>query len=568
MLELTASHLSLQGPSLHAEPVGPIYRALLHHLGDADLGGLVILGRFGSGKTTLCEAAAASEAPGRPPCTVVPLRVVARHATIAEGLRRVVGEARLAEARAGERVLLLDGLDEVAHTEARDFPALFAELVAHAGPRWVVTSRPGHFRTDAGEPEPYQIDVLAAPGVRVLRIEDLPLDVVRRELSALPDGQRLAASVEGLAELSRSPLLLHVAHAALPYIDSGRGIQPWGVFDAWVRYALHSGPDHAEGLAALQALAWQAFRASGYTAESASFRPADVAAARLPPSLRSLLVHDLDGLLRFGHRSLYEYFCAAHMAPRIAANQGHGPDDLSGLRITEAMRVFLVGRVPSMPVRYENGRVRIPSGNFIAGGDDASDERPLRIQHLARPFWIARTPVTNADWARYLDAEPSADRIDANYLSHWGAAHALPRLRADEPVYRIWPEDADAYAAWAGARLPTADEWEKAVRGTDGRRWPWGDYWRPGYAVSAETGVRRPLPVRAFGAHGDTGLFAAIGGVFEYTASAWRDRPDRGRVVMGGSFTHPYLHSRASLRLSHRLSGRLEAGLRLAWDAE
>ena len=100
------------------------------------------------------------------------------------------------------------------------------------------------------------------------------------------------------------------------------------------------------------------------------------------------------------------------------------------------------------------------------------------------------------------------------------------------------------------------------------RRWPWGDFWKAGYAVSAETGLRRPLPARAFGAHGDAGLFAAIGGVFEYTSSPWRGRPERGRVVMGGCYTHPYSTSRASLRLSHKLSGHLKAGLRLAWDSE
>jgi len=568
MLELSASHLRLDDPEVHAEPVGPVYAALKRHLRGEGPAGLVILGRFGSGKTTLCEAAASAEDPSLPPCTAVPLRVVARHASVEEGLRRVVGDVRLAEAREGRRTLLLDGLDEVAHTEVRDFPDLFAQLTALAGPRWVLTSRPGHFRTDASEPEPHQVDVLERPGITLLRIDDLPLQTVRQEIAGLRGGARLLESVEGLEQLSRSPLLLHVVQAAVPYIDSGRPIEPWGVFDAWVRYGLHSGPDHEEFLHALQELAWEAFRQSGYTAESASFLPDQVAALRLPNALRALFVRDLDGRLRFGHRSLYEYFCAAHLAPRLHANQGQGPDELTGLRISEAMRVFLVGRVPRMPVEYHNGQVRIPRGNFVAGGDESPDERPLRIEHLDRPFWIAREPVTNAAWAAYLAAVPEADRVDVNYLPHWGPDRILPHLRTDEPVYGIWPEDADAYAAWKGARLPTADEWEKAVRGIDGRRWPWGDYWKPGCAVSAETGLRRPLPVRAFGAHGDAGLFAAIGGVFEYTASAWRDRPERGRVVMGGCYTHPHTTSRASLRLSHKLSGRLKAGLRLAWDDE
>ncbi|MCO4744555.1 MAG: SUMF1/EgtB/PvdO family nonheme iron enzyme [Proteobacteria bacterium] len=280
----------------------------------------------------------------------------------------------------------------------------------------------------------------------------------------------------------------------------------------------------------------------------------------------ALLVRDLDGQLRFGHRSVWEFLVASRIAPRLLENQGKGPDELSGRRISEAMRAFLVGRCGAMPVGYVNGRVRIPRGNFVAGGDRSPDERPLRIEHLAEPVWMARLPVTNRDWAVFLKAEPD-DRIDAHYLRHWGVERTMPEGQDHAPVYGIWPTDADAYARWKNGRLPSADEWEKAVRGLDGRRWPWGDHWRAGMAITAELKVPRPLPCTSFGAQGEAGLFSAIGGVFEYTSSDWRGRPDRGRVVMGGCYTHPASTSRAGLRLSHTLSGHLKAGLRLAWDA-
>ena len=54
--------------------------------------------------------------------------------------------------------------------------------------------------------------------------------------------------------------------------------------------------------------------------------------------------------------------------------------------------------------------------------------------------------------------------------------------------------------------------------------------------------------------------------LFEYTSTAYRGREDRGRVVMGGCYTHPASAARPSLRLSHKLSGNLKTGLRLAWD--
>lgn len=565
MLTLLAERLDLQGERINRAAVGPLEIWLQTWLTGSDPGGVVVLGGFGAGKSALCARFADQANEALPPCTYVPLAFLGRVGSIAAGLERAVGRTRLEEARDGRRVLLLDGLDEVPEPP-EGYEAFFRALIEQVGPRWVVTGRPSHFRTSE-EGDPDQADSLTLPGVTTLMIAPLPRETVREVIGDLPNGRALLASVAGLEELATSPLLLHIIHAALPYIEPGRPIEAWGLFDAWLRYALHTGPTHHEVLAELETLAWSAFRESGWSTETMSFPPDALAAARLPQMLRrTLLVTELDGRVRFGHRSVFEYLLAAHLGPRLAANQGHGPDETSGLRITDATRAFLVGRVPRMPVRFELDRVCIPRGNFIAGGANSPDERPLRVQHLAEPVWIARLPVTNADWARYLVERPD-DRQDAWYLVHWGADRQVPRGTDDQPVYNLWPEDADRYAAWRGARLPTADEWEKAVRGIDGRRWPWGDHWRPGLAVTAELGLERPMPVRALGAQGESHLFAATGNVFEHTSSWWRGRTDRGRVVMGGCFTHPAATARPSLRLSHSLSGNLKTGMRLAWDA-
>ncbi|TVQ93132.1 MAG: hypothetical protein EA397_04995 [Deltaproteobacteria bacterium] len=562
---MTATALDLDGQVIVRTPVGRTFPALRSQLQDG-ASGLVLLGAFGSGKSTLCERLAAD--PSVPPCTVVPLRVACRATTVEEGLVRAIGRARLAEVRAGERILLLDGLDEVqpaacGQSSSQD---LFEALTSLVGPRWVLTCRPGWFRTEF-EHDPEQVDSLGRPGVQTWLLDPLDPTVVRESLAGLPGAAALLQSVEGMLELATSPVLFRALHAALPYIEPGRPIQPWGVFDAWIRHALSTGPGHSAAVAALEELAWEAFVQNHYGLEPPLISPERLGRAGLPEGLRrALFVNELSGGLRFGHRSVFEFLLSSRIAPALRQNQGRGPDSLSGRRITEAMRVFLVGRTGPMGVRFSEGarRVWIPRGNFVAGGDLSADERPLRIAHLPEPFWIDRHPVTNQGWAAFLKEHPD-DRIDANYLPHWGPARRMPRADLHVPVYGIWPEDADRYARWCGARLPTADEWEKAVRCIDGRRWPWGDHFRPA-AVVAELGVRKPLPTRALGASGESSLYGAAGGVFEYTSSAYRGREDRGRVVMGGCFTHPAAVSRASLRLSHRLSGNLKAGLRLAWD--
>lgn len=563
MLPLTATRLTLDGATLGAVVAGPLREAVVHALEAPHTRGVVVLGEFGSGKTTLCASLADDPPPGLPPCTPVPLGRL-DVSDPAGSLRRLVGPQRHDEALRGERVLLLDGFDEVAFVSVGGWDDLLDALSEAAGPRWLLTSRPGHVRT-APLADADQADPLRREGVITLWVDALPRDVVHDVLGALPRGAGLLRTVDNLETLATSPLLLHIVQAALPHIEENRPIHGWGLLDAWLRYALRSGPGHDDALDRLVDLSWRAFVEADHVVESVALDAQRVAEAHLPRELRrQLMVIELDGRVRFGHRSVLEYLLATHMAPRLSDNQGQGPDELTGLRLTEAMRTFLVGRVRPMPVRIERERVRIPRGNFVAGGTHWPDERWLRIAHIDRPFWIARAPVTNRQWAAW---DPDLQRDDVQHLPHWGRPRTVPVGQADAPVYGVWPDDADAYAHAQGGRLPTADEWEKAVRGIDGRRWPWGDAWRDGHAVTAEIGLPHPLPVRALGAHGDAALFSAVGGVFETTASFWRGRPERGRVVMGGCFTHPREHARPSLRLSHKLSGALKSGLRVAWDA-
>ena len=204
------------------------------------------------------------------------------------------------------------------------------------------------------------------------------------------------------------------------------------------------------------------------------------------------------------------------------------------------------------------GTVAIPGGefDFIVGGieiegqtwDGLDFQYPWETSarrghrhrmHLA-PYFIDRTPVTHAQVHAFMQATAYAPRDGHNFLRDW--QDGAPRSGwAARPVTWVGIEDARAYAAWAGKRLPHEWEWQYAAQGGDGRLYPWGDAWRADLVPAVNCG-RGLLPPDEVHAHprgiSPFGVLDLVGNVWQWT-DEYADEHTRAAVLRGGSSYQP-----------------------------
>lgn len=204
--------------------------------------------------------------------------------------------------------------------------------------------------------------------------------------------------------------------------------------------------------------------------------------------------------------------------------------------------------------------VYIPEGEFLYGEDNEKLSLPA--------YWIDKTPVTNAEFARFVQATgyvTTAEKTGigcANIRGKWedieGANWRYPggpelgniESKPDHPVVQVSWDDAVAYASWAGKRLPTEQEWEKAARGGDGRAYPWGNQAPTRELCNFNQHEGRTTPVWKYSPQGDSpfGCVDMSGNVWEWTAS---QAGDDGSVLRGGGWSHPGEYVRLVLRSIH-----------------
>jgi iron(II)-dependent oxidoreductase len=291
----------------------------------------------------------------------------------------------------------------------------------------------------------------------------------------------------------------------------------------------------------------------------------------------------------------------------------HDETMLATLQLRQGPPVLL-GRQPLPPGRAVKGRVFVDGGPFVLGVDAVTapfsldNERPAHTVDVA-PFWIGRVPVSNRQWREFI-ADGGYDRRDLWSGRGWEhrteAGLERPKfwttdgtrrrfgieedVPPDEPVQHICFFEAEAFAKWAGARLPTETEWEKACAwdpATRTRRaWPWGDQAPTADRANIGGTALRPAPLGAYPAGASAyGAEQMIGDVWEWTSSdfvPWPgfvpmiyrqySEPFFGgdyKVLRGGSWAVAPAAIRPSFRnWDHPIRRQIFTGLRLAWDAD
>lgn len=232
--------------------------------------------------------------------------------------------------------------------------------------------------------------------------------------------------------------------------------------------------------------------------------------------------------------------------------------------------------VPSTPLP-DMPMCLVPVGKFMMGSDNGeSDEKPVHEQVIREPYWIARYPVTNAQWRVAVKAKAVKAPENKEWYDDESMAHS--------PVVSVNWYECLKFAQWAKCNLPSEPVWEYAARGVENLEYPWGNKFEGERVIYDQTpvyGNKKPAPIdsRLQGASW-VGAEHLSGNVWEWQLSAYAPYPyvsgdgredvsrtNGSRVLRGGSFNNGQLNARSVYRLNDDPNDRYsDSGFRVVFS--
>jgi formylglycine-generating enzyme required for sulfatase activity len=183
--------------------------------------------------------------------------------------------------------------------------------------------------------------------------------------------------------------------------------------------------------------------------------------------------------------------------------------------------------------RPPEGMVRVPSGEFVMGSDEEDTEDRATEHGITKPWFMDQHPAHLVNLPTFF--------IDRYEVTHWQyrefvqqtgrrpppdwSGGRYPNEKDNHPVIHITWYDANAYCQWSGKRLPSENEWEKAARGTDGRKYAWGNQFDEEYAnINNAVGHTTVVGQYEKGIS-PYGAYDMIGNVWEWTTDWYKGYP-------------------------------------------
>jgi formylglycine-generating enzyme required for sulfatase activity len=575
---------------------GLLHSYVQNWLNDPERKLLAVLGDYGIGKTSFCYKFASDLTGSHPAPVLIELRKVREENVPWEELIRIEIELRRPSSR--DIVLILDGFDELSlrfdkETVLKEIENLSQTTRDFA--KVILTSRIQFFRSEQEERQMLRRDPGRPPRgpvplpypERFERICVAPFsDEDIKAYLELELGKKGAShfwinvieKVFDLKDLAKRPILLELITKHSEDIREIEGmVTPSKVYEAvtegWRKREGKRAPENI--MFFMEKLAYRMFIRQESQLHFKTLRQAidtyfdaktkeslELSLDNLDYQIRTsafLKRNDAEGYYAFGHGSFMEYFVARKLAREIPE------DKAQEIKITDEIALFVSEMIdysvyeriaPPLGAKIPENMVYIPPGQFIMG-----QRNNIRVASLKKGFFIDKYPVTNAQFCAFLNerdnqSEGGAEWIDLDgsgkkercWIKKDGDRFEVELGYEEHPVIYVSWYGARAYAKWAGKRLPTEEEWEKAARGIDGRGYLWGNEFDKEKCNTNESEIGHTTPVKQYPeGRSPYGCLDMAGNVWEWTDSLY-DEKEESKVLRGASWLSAELHARCAYR--------------------